>query len=337
MNEAAVWPGSDWESFSPADAGLSKSALAASTAILTRPGSNANAYLVVRSGKIVWEQYFEGTDVFDRHHLFSVTKSVLSALVGIALQEKFLQSVDQRVVDFFPERPVEKSSPLNLLTLRHLLSMTSGFIWPRIGWGREPMVERMRHSPDWAQFILGVPIRREEIGVFHYTSACSHLLSAILTRTTGQNACDYARERLFAPLGIQNVKPGVDWEEDSTHNSLGGWGLHLTARELARFGWLYTLNGRWQGQQIIPEEWIAESTNRKNGTHTAYGYQWWLKELHGERVFAGLGVGGQFLFCVPGQDLVMVILSRAIRRWPDRWEVLNGLLESIAKNGDSCA
>ncbi len=321
-----VYPNPDWETTTPAAAGLSESILDSTGAVLSRPGSNAVAYLVIRSGKIAWEQYFEGTQGADRHPLFSITKSVLSSLFGIALQEKLLRSVDQPVADFFPEFPLDSANLFSLLTVRHLLTMTSGLVWPRIGWGREPMVERMRKSPDWAHFILSVPVRRQEIGTFHYCSAASHLLSAILTRVTGLSACDYARSRLFGPLGIQNIVTGSDWESDPTANSLGGWGLHLSARELARFGWLYARNGCWQNQVVVPAGWIEESTRRANGTHTVYGYQWWLREMHGQRIFAGLGVGGQFLFCVPDQELVVVILSRFIHRWPDRWGILNELL-----------
>lgn len=325
-DSAHVWPDPDWETTSPAAVGLSESVLASTTAVLKRPGSNVSAYLVIRSGRIAWEQYFDGVRSAHRHPLFSITKSVISALVGIAVQEKHLKSVDQLVAEFFPEFPLDSANPLGQLTVRHLLTMTCGLVWPRIGWGREPMVERMRKSPDWAHFILGVPVRRQEIGTFHYTSAASHLLSAILTRVTGQSACDYARSRLFAPLGIQEVAPGSDWESDPTYNSLGGWGLHLSARELARFGWLYACKGLWQNQAVVTAGWIEESTQRVNGIHTVYGYQWWLREMHGERIIAGLGVGGQFLFCVPDRELVVVILSRFIHHWPDRWEILNELL-----------
>ena len=174
----------------------------------------------------------------DRHHLFSVTKSVLSSLVGIALQEGLLASPDQPVLDFFPEIHPDPANPLRLLTLRHLLAMASGLLWPRKGW-HEIMVERLRRSPDWVRFILDLPVRREDIGKFHYCSAASHLLSAVLTRAAGQSTCDYARQRLFAPLGIPDVQPGSDWETDPQGITLGGWGLHLSAREIARFGWLY--------------------------------------------------------------------------------------------------
>jgi CubicO group peptidase (beta-lactamase class C family) len=326
MSDAGlVFPNSNWELSTPADAGLDPLALKAISQVLAGPGSNANALVVVRRGKIVWEQYFEGTGSQDRHHLFSITKSVISSLVGVALRRGEIQSVEQPISDFFPgTNPA--ASPLSQLTVRHLLTMTTGMTWPRGSWAREPMIERMRLSPDWSQFILSLPIRRQEIGVFHYASASSHLLSVILTRATGINACAYAGRHLFGPLGIQPVISGADWETDPNHNTLGGWGLHLTARELARFGWLYICSGLWKGEEILPPGWVAESTQMQNGARAVYGYQWWLRQVAGEPVFAGLGAGGQFLFCLPRMETVVVILSRFARRWPDRWDLLERLL-----------
>jgi CubicO group peptidase (beta-lactamase class C family) len=319
----------DWEITPPEAVGLNAGALAAAGETLGRPQSNARAFVVIRRGKLVWEQYYHGSGAQDRHHLFSVTKSVTSALIGIALQTGALQSVDQPVLDFFPEASLSPADPWRLLTLRHLLSMTAGLIWPSRSWGGEPLVERMRRSPDWAKFILSVPVRREKIGTFNYASSASHLLSIILTRATGMSACDYARQHLFTPLGIANISSGTDWEVDPQHNSTGGWGLHLSARELARFGWLYLCQGRWEERTVLPASWVQASTQLPAGTINGYGYQWWLRQINLEPAFAGMGVGGQYLFCVPSHELVMVILSHYTHHWPDRWEVLRELLQHV--------
>jgi CubicO group peptidase (beta-lactamase class C family) len=233
-----IFPDPGWQTVSPQDAGLDPAALSAAADLLSRPHSNARAFLAARGGRIACERYYQGCAPADRLHLFSVTKSVMSALTGIALGEGALKSLEQRVVDFFPEVPAASAGPLGLLTLRHLLTMTTGMAWPGGRMGREPMFQRLVHSPDWARFILSVPVRREQVGVFHYNSAASHLLSLILPRATGQPACEYAAARLFAPLGIAPVVHGVDWDADPQGSSIGGWGLHLNARELARFGLL---------------------------------------------------------------------------------------------------
>lgn len=278
---------------------------------------------------MAWEQYYHGVTGQDRQQLFSVTKSFLSSLVGIALHEGALANLDQRVVDFFPSFPVNPDNPLGALTLRHLLTMTAGFMWPRGRTGGEPMMDRMRRSPDWAQFILSLPVRCDQIGQFHYCSAASHLLSAILTRAAGQNACEFARLRLFAPLGFRDVQPGQDWELDPQGNSLGGWGLSLSAREVACFGWLYLSKGFWQGKSLVPASWVEESTRLIPGSRERYGYHWWLHPAEPAPLFAGLGRGGQYLVCVPARQLVIVILSRSVNRWPDRWPLIEKLLAEI--------
>lgn len=326
-----LFPGPGWQTIAPQDAGLDPAALSAAADLLGRPHSNARAFLVARGGQIACERYYQGCAPDDRLHLFSVTKSVMSALTGIALGEGALRSLEQRVVDFFPEIPAAGDGPLGLLTLRHLLTMTTGMVWPGGRMGREPMFQRLVHSPDWARFILSVPVRREQVGVFHYNSAASHLLSLILTRATGQPACEYAAARLFAPLGIAPAAHGAGWDADPQGNSIGGWGLHLNARELARFGLLYLRKGCWQGRQIVSEQWVRESTSMPEGSANGYGYQWWLRFVYGESVFAGLGMGGQYLFCVPARDLLVVILSQPASRWPDRWEVIEGLIEAAGK------
>jgi CubicO group peptidase (beta-lactamase class C family) len=151
----------------------------------------------------------------------------------------------------------------------------------------------------------------------------------VLTRTTGQSACAFAQTHLFEPLGIRGVTAGTDWEMDPQKLSIGGWGLHLTAAELARFGWLYLCRGQWLGKTIIPESWVIESTQVREMGGSGYGYQWWLRYVAGQAVFAGQGYGGQYLYCIPGLDPEVIILSQSNRRWPDRWDWLQSFLPQI--------
>lgn len=337
--DSPYYPTHDWQTTDP-PAPLT-GALAAAADRLGRPQSNAAAFLAVQGGRIACERYYHGYAQIDRLHLFSVTKSVVSALIGIALGEGKLQSIDQPVLDFFPGFNPPPASPLPLLTLRHLLTMSSGMAWPLGGRALEHFFPRLLRAPDWSRFILSLPYHRAQMGVFHYSSANSHLLSLILTRATGQPAAEYAAQRLFAPLGIGAIGNGgaigssgaagaqdgaIQWDADPQGHSTGGWGLHLSAREVARFGLLYLRGGRWQGQTILPEGWVEESTRLPEGAESGYGCQWWLRRIGGEPVYAALGSGGQYLFCAPARDLLVVILSRPSRRWPDRWEVIEEIL-----------
>ncbi len=326
MNAPAASLTPEWPILPPAEMGLAPEALAAAGRALSRPPGAVTAFVVVRRGALVWEQFFPHT----RQHLFSLTKSVISMLYGIALRHGLFQSLEQPLADFFPDQPQLTAGRYPPLTLRHLLTMTCGWNWPVRSYGLELMFDRLRRSPDWTRFILSLPVHTDQIGVFHYCSAASHLLSVILGRTAGSSARAYANQHLFAPLGIAPLAE-EQWPADPQGNTLGGWGLHLSGREVARLGLLYLRRGQWQGQAIVSPAWVDESTHLPPQAGPAgYGYQWWLRATPYGPVFAGLGRGGQYLFCAPRQDLLAVILSRPASRWPDRWDVFLPLLASAA-------
>jgi CubicO group peptidase (beta-lactamase class C family) len=204
------------------------------------------------------------------------------------------------------------------------------------------MLDRLRRSKDWVGFILGLPVRERSFGTFQYNSAASHLLSAIITRSTGRCAQEFAAEHLFEPIGMDPPVANIGhsysqadvfrnraggWPQDPQGNSIGGWGLVLKPRDMARFGYLYLNRGQWDGQQIISEKWIEDSIS----AHTpGYGYQWWLRDLNGVFVFSAVGQGGNHIFCIPQEDLVVVVASKVGSRWRDRWPLLEELVSAAA-------
>jgi CubicO group peptidase (beta-lactamase class C family) len=293
------------------------------------------ALLVVRKGYLVLERYFGGVRQEEKHLVASVTKSFISALIGIAIEQGYLQGVHQRVLDLFPEYAPVSPDPLKQqITIKHLLTMTSGFQWRTGTRAHELYLDRLRRSKDWVAFILGLPVREKSFGSFQYNSGNSHLLSAILTRSTGKNARKFAAETLFTPLGIEPPTPNMQhtfsqadifrnktggWPRDPQGNSIGGWGLALIARDLARFGFLYLNGGKWDTEQIVPKKWVEDSVM----PHTPdYGYQWWLKDINNVSVFSAVGQGGNHIFCLPEKDLVVVVTSNPAGRWRDRWPLL---------------
>lgn len=180
-------------------------------------------------------------------------------------------------------------------------------------------------------FILNLLGRNGQLGRFQYSSAASHLLSAIITRTTGKCAREFANESLFRPLGMRQIpdhdmksflqddvfgKNVTGWVKDPQGNSTGEWGLCITPMDMARFGFLYLNHGIWDNKQIISETWVNESTApNSNG----YGYQWWLKEA----AYSASGYGGNHIFCVRGKDIVIAIASKLAARSRDRWLLFN--------------
>ena len=295
-------PNWDWPVSAPDRQGMDPALLAELPQAAVREFPALHSLLVIRNGAIVSENYFLGHTASTRHTVYSITKSVDSALIGIAMQQGYIQSVDQPVLDFFPGRGFDNMDDRKAsITLRHVLTMTSG-----LGWiDGDPYWAQISSSPDWLAYMLGLPMATDPGKQFNYCSGCSHILSWIIYATTGSTPQEYADRYLFGPLGIR----GEVWEADAQGVSIGGWGLHLTSRDLARLGQLYLDRGRWQGQQVVPADWVAESTKPlvPASNNLDYGYQWWFNQsLNG---FAALGADGQMIFVHPQTNLVVVMTS----------------------------
>lgn len=339
------WPAQDWRRADPTAVGMRPELLADLEREVSARFGRIRAVLINRGGRLVFEQYFGGCGQDNSHLVASVTKSVLSALVGIAIDRGFIRGVDQPVLDFFPDyAPGGHERLKRRLTLKHLLTMTAGFQWRTGPRGHELFLDRLRRSRDWVAFILSLPVKEGALGTFQYNSAAAHLLSAIITRSTGRCAREFAATHLFGPLGIDLPADdtlhdqsqaavfsnrGAGWPTDPHGNSTGGWGLVLRPRDMARFGLLYLNRGQWNGVQIVPTWWVEESVT----PHTpGYGYLWWLRDVNGVFVFSAAGRGGQHIFCVPEHELVVVVASEPGERFRDPWSLLEDfVLPAVAR------
>lgn len=298
---------------------------------------NINGIIVIKQGELTFEQYFRGYESTRAFPVASVTKSVISALIGIAIEQGYIQSVSQKVVDFFPEYQATNANPhRNEITIEHLLTMTAPYAFP--DW-QEPLQD-LCTSPNWAYYTLDMLGEQRELehftsGGFKYCTAGVHLLSAIITTTTGKSALAYANEVLFAPSGM-NIIPEYEmqgfsfdhlfgkevrgWVHDPQGITTGGFGLTLTLQDMARFGLLYLQSGYWNNQSIIPEAWVRSSITH----HTEqYGYLWWLLEDKQNGAFAAIGDGGNIICCIPDKEIVVAIASDFMLNPKDRWEFIN--------------
>lgn len=286
-------------------------------------GFAIDSVLVVRHGYIVLEEYPSPAYNQDMlHELYSVTKSFTSALVGIAIQQDSIKSTDQKVLDFFPGRTIANlDARKQSLTLEHLLTMTAGLEWDEWTYPymdsqgntdfRNTYVQMM-FSADSVQFVLDQPMANDPGTRWVYNSGASHLLSAIIEQTTKYPTLDFAREFLFGPLGISDVI----WTQHHQGPYFGGHGLCLRPRDMAKFGYLYLNDGTWDGEQIVPAEWVATSTETSSfpWEHTGYGYQWWTLPEIG--VYEASGLFGQEILVVPDYDMVVVFTAN-IRQGPN--------------------
>ncbi|MBP3963313.1 serine hydrolase domain-containing protein [Paenibacillus lignilyticus] len=267
--------------------------------------------VILRGGELLWEWHDKNIDRVGA--IYSCTKSILSALIGIAIEQGHMIGIEEPVTDFFPLAAADDERK-HAIRIKHLLSMTSGLEWPDF----DKPYWKMKRTNDWITFVLSQPMAHAPGEAFAYNSGGSHLLSAILTKATGQSTYAYAEEHLFQKLGFRKPR----W---NSHDGIyeGGAGLHLTSGDMAKFGQLYLQGGLWNGEQVIPRSWVETSTtiHHKGLAHYEppifgeYGYHWWIStEAHNGVVdycFAK-GYGGQYIFIVPSYDLVA-----AIRKEPE--------------------
>jgi CubicO group peptidase (beta-lactamase class C family) len=300
---ASDWPTEAWRTSPPEAQGIDASKLAQMLAYVQQQHLDLHSLLVIRNGYIVSETYFGSYTADTRHPLYSCTKSFIATLIGIALDQGVIDQTDHRVVDFFPGQAfAHLDAHKQSMTLEDLLTMRSGLSWQE----GDPVYRAMYQSPDWVKFVMDEEMAGAPGSAFNYCSGCSHVLSAILQKTTGMNTAAYAEHNLFQPLGIANVA----WETDPAEIPIGGWGLQMTPREMAKLGYLYLHDGQWAGQQIVSANWVKAATQQHTPTDSqlGYGYQWWTYPTL--EAYTALGRYGQTIFVIPKLALVIVTTAQ---------------------------
>jgi CubicO group peptidase (beta-lactamase class C family) len=262
-------------------------------------GLNLSSLLVIRNGVIVSETYYPPGDRATRHELYSVTKSFNSTLVGIAIDKGYIDSVHHAVLAYFPQLSIKTPDRLkNSMTLENLLTMSTGLDWLE----GDSTYAAMAESNNWTAFVLDKPMRSPPGAHFNYCSGCSHVLSAVVQKTAGADNPAFANHSLFAPLGIQNYH----WDTDRNGVPVGGWGLQMTARDMAKLGYLFLHQGTWNGKTIISAAWVKTATQShiKTDSKLDYGYQWWINPNLG--TYSARGRYGQTIYVAPKLNLIVV-------------------------------
>jgi len=270
-----------------------------------------DSFLIARHGKIVLDTYYAPYTPDVPHIINSSTKAVIGTLTALAIKDGLLDSADHRMLDFFADRSIANlDDGKKAVTLQHLLDMTSGIDWKEPLDGRPESVIDMERSPDWIKFILDRPMARAPGEIFNYDSGNPHLLSAILSRVTGMSAENYAKARLFGPLGITTW----NWRHDPQGISTGGYGLALQPRDMAKIGYLYLHQGQWEGKQLVPPDWIERAShatvnmNLRFEPELRYSNLFWA--LPKMNVYMAAGYNCQLIMVFPALDIVAVMTAR---------------------------
>jgi len=282
-----------------------------------------NSLLVSHRGETILEHYYRGARASRAANIKSASKTVMSALVGIAVDRGLIESVDEPIAQYFPKLlGADADAKKRAITVGDLLTMRSGL---------ESTSNRNYGSwvasSNWVRYALEQPIVRDPGARMIYSTGNTHLLSAILTQLSG-NTWKFADEALAQPLGFTLPR----WPTDPQGIYFGGNDMELTPRQMLAFGELYLSGGRYEGKQVIPEAWVHESlTPRTRSTRDPrrlYGYCWWIRDLGGVRTFYAWGYGGQFIFVVPDLDLVAVTTS-STAPGGDRRDHLGGIYDLV--------
>jgi len=306
--------------------------------------SNIAGVVVIKNNQLAYEYCADGNVKQSTTHVASVTKSILSALVGIAIDKGAIKSVEDKVLDYFPRYQLKRGEKtLKNITIKHLLTMTAPYKYKY-----EPYT-KIYSSDDWTTSTLDLLGGKGNIGVFKYTTVGLQVLSGVLTNATNQSIREFSNENLFNPLGI-NVSKDVSLEDKEQHFSFikddvvsgwvvdpkgvntAGWGLTLTVADMAKFGQLYLNKGTWKNNQIISSQWINDSIIKQSSVgERNYGYLWWV--IDSDRgIYAAIGDSGNIIYVSTEHQMVIAIASRYKPSTKNRVDFIQNHIEPVFKS-----
>jgi len=297
---------------------------------------NIFSLLILKNRYLIAEQYFNGQSVFDASSTASVTKSIISALAGIAIKEKYITGTDQKLKDFFTEIDWESTdSRKSEITVQHMLQMRSGYPWEEV-YG---YLETLSGSSNWIPFLSQFPLINPPGTKFGYSNFTAHIMAIIIARSSKQSLMSFASNYLFDDMGISVPY----WPADANGYYYGSGDIYMTPRSLAKFGQLYLDNGAWNDNQIIPSEWVnasfqiySSSTYGReiltNIRTLKYGYLWWSGTSGSHQIWFAWGHGGQMVVLI--HDLNMVVVATALCPSifdPDAWPKSKAVMELVGR------
>jgi CubicO group peptidase (beta-lactamase class C family) len=304
------WP---WENVSPESQGIESEDLERMVEHIDSNNESIHSIIIYKNGTIPYEEYFEPFNENGLHNLKSTSKGIISALTGIALEEGYIDSLDESILPYFSDYDVDTTGKSDI-TIRDLLTMSSGLKWDE---NNLNSMYTFFVNKRIVKRVLNQPLVDEPGTTFNYNTGLTHLLSAIISKASGMSTLEFAEQYLFEPLEIESVQ----WDTDREGYHIGGSELFLTPRAMTKFGVMYLHDGEYLGRQIVSEDWVIESTTTQiegsfHGANIQYGYLWWLdignqlfSYLDDETRYLAMGARGQRIFVFPEQNVVVVITA----------------------------
>ena len=309
--------------------------------LITSDYSNIAGIDVLKEDKPVYEHYFNDCDADSHIHVYSCTKSIVSILIGIAIDQGLIKDVHQKILDFFPDYQIKRGEhTIQNITIENMLTMTVPYKY------KSAPYTKYFSSMDWVKASLDLVGGNEPIGTFRYAPLIGpDILSGILASVTNESVLSFAQKNLFDPLGIKvpesiiftskedqmqfyKKKTAMGWVADPRHVNTAGWGLHLSVREMASLGQMYLNHGLWNGKQIVSSEWVDASTKehtRWKEQNLPYGYLWWV----GEDGFAAMGDCGNIIYVNIARNMITAINCTRHYRIKDRICFIHDIIEPM--------
>ena len=334
----------DWKVSSPAEQGLDPNLV---SELYNNAAELETLYglLVIKNGYLIAEKYFNEGTVDRKNQLQSVTKSYTSALVGIAFDQGCLSSVDQKMIEYFPEVVGQLDDPRKeQISIREMLQMRSGYPWEET----DPALFEALLSADYLSLIDGFPLTKDPGTEFQYSGLTSHWLGVIVARACDTDLKSFAKEHLFSPI---DAELGDDWIKNWDGYYIGLAGMHVTARDMAKFGYLYLNEGQYEGNQVLSPDWVRDSLQRySEGVNISgwipgitsrygyfrdlgYGYQWWSGRVGDQYFNYASGHGGQLIVILDELDMLIVTVSDPFWQQHDdqSWKHESVIIELVGK------